>query len=166
MRGAALQAVQHSFDWMIAMDIFNKIKQMPDCMPEGALSGGQDEPEAAPESEPFRPTRVEPALHPGCLGLPLWYFESIDSTNLEGRRRAAQGAPHGSCLVADFQTAGRGRLDRTWIAPPRSCLLFSVILRPDLNLNMVFGLTNLMALAICKSIEKLVRPEAGYQMAQ
>ncbi|MBI5523795.1 MAG: biotin--[acetyl-CoA-carboxylase] ligase [Desulfarculus sp.] len=99
------------------------------------------------------PARLEALLPTGGLGLPLWYFSEIDSTNLEARRRAEQGAPHGACLVAEYQSAGRGRLDRRWSAPAGSCLLFSLLLRPDMALAEVFGLTNLMAVALCRAIE-------------
>lgn len=99
------------------------------------------------------PARLEARLATGGLGLPLWHFPEIDSTNLEARRRAEQGAPHGACLVAEYQSAGRGRLDRRWTAPAGSCLLFSLLLRPDLGLSEVFGLTNLMAVALCRAIE-------------
>ncbi len=99
------------------------------------------------------PVRVEARLEPGSLGLPLYHFETIDSTNLEARRRAEAGAPHGACLVAEHQSAGRGRLDRRWLAPKGSCLLFSLILRPRLHLEQVFGLTNLAAVAICRAVE-------------
>ena len=54
------------------------------------------------------PAQVEARLTPGGLGLPLKYYEQIDSTNLEGRRLAQTGAAHGTCLVADFQSDGRG----------------------------------------------------------
>ena len=100
------------------------------------------------------PARVEARLEPGGLGLPLWRFERIDSTNLEARRRAEAGAPHGACLAADFQTAGRGRLDRHWESPAGLSLLFSLILRPDLALDKVFSLTSLVALALCRAIEE------------
>ncbi len=97
--------------------------------------------------------RVEARLPAGSLGLPLLHFASIDSTNLEARRRAETGAPHGLCLVADHQSAGRGRLDRRWSAPAKACLLFSLLLRPALPLSQVFSLTNLAALAVCRAIE-------------
>jgi len=108
------------------------------------------------ESEPelVLPARVEARLEDGSLGLPLVHFEKLDSTNLEARRRAEAGAPHGMCLVAEYQSAGRGRLDRRWQAPARSCLLFSIVLRPHLGLEMVFGLTNLAALALCLALEE------------
>ena len=56
---------------------------------------------------------------------------SCPSTNAELARRARAGAPAGTVLVADHQTAGRGRLDRTWETPPGSALTFSVLLDPD-----------------------------------
>ena len=56
----------------------------------------------------------------------------IDSTNSELLRLAAGGAPEGTVAVADHQSAGRGRLGRTWSAPVGSALLFSVLLRPAL----------------------------------
>jgi len=101
------------------------------------------------------PARVEARLEPGSLGLPLLHFDEIDSTNLAARRQAESGALHGACLVAEHQSAGRGRLDRRWQAPKGSCLLFSIILRPDLRLDRVFGLTNLAALAVCRAVEAM-----------
>jgi len=118
--------------------------------------------EAAPRrgyrlvSEPplLLPAMVEARLKPGSLGLPLVHFPEIDSTNLEARRRAEAGAPHGTCLVAEHQSAGRGRLDRRWQAPKGSALLFSIILRPVLGLRRVFALNNLISLAVCRALEK------------
>nr|MDT0664889.1 biotin--[acetyl-CoA-carboxylase] ligase [Micromonospora sp. DSM 115978] len=53
------------------------------------------------------------------------------STNSDLAAAARSGAPAGSVLVAEQQTAGRGRLDRRWVAPPGTGLTFSVLLRPD-----------------------------------
>jgi len=60
------------------------------------------------------------------------WFGEIDSTNRYLLDEARQGAPAGLVAVADHQTAGRGRLGRTWVAPPAASLLVSVLLRPDL----------------------------------
>jgi len=105
------------------------------------------------EPEALLASRVEARLAPGSLGLPFLHFEALDSSNLEARRQAEAGAPHGACLAADYQSAGRGRLDRRWLAPKGSCLLFSLILRPRLRLDQVFGLTSLAALAVCRAVE-------------
>ncbi|MCZ4122102.1 biotin--[acetyl-CoA-carboxylase] ligase [Streptomyces sp. H39-S7] len=56
--------------------------------------------------------------------------EATGSTNSDLAERARAGAAEGAVLVAEEQTAGRGRLDRQWSAPPRSGLFFSVLLRP------------------------------------
>ena len=53
------------------------------------------------------------------------------STNAVVAARARAGAAEGLVVVADHQTAGRGRLDRTWVTPPRSALTFSALLVPD-----------------------------------
>ena len=58
------------------------------------------------------------------------YFESIGSTNDEALAWAAQGAPDLSLVIADEQTAGRGRLDRKWFTPKGTALAVSIILRP------------------------------------
>jgi len=57
----------------------------------------------------------------------------LDSTNAEALRLAAAGATAGTVVVADTQSAGRGRLDRTWWSEPGSALLASWILRPSLD---------------------------------
>jgi BirA family biotin operon repressor/biotin-[acetyl-CoA-carboxylase] ligase len=56
--------------------------------------------------------------------------EEAGSTNVIVTERAQAGGPEGLVVVAEHQTAGRGRLDRAWLAPPRSALTFSVLLRP------------------------------------
>jgi BirA family transcriptional regulator, biotin operon repressor / biotin---[acetyl-CoA-carboxylase] ligase len=60
-------------------------------------------------------------------------FESIDSTNRYLLDEARAGAPEGVVAVADHQTAGRGRLGRSWEAPAGANLLLSVLLRPDIG---------------------------------
>jgi BirA family biotin operon repressor/biotin-[acetyl-CoA-carboxylase] ligase len=59
-------------------------------------------------------------------------FDTLDSTNAWVSERARSGEPEGLVATARFQTAGRGRLGRTWEAPTGSSLLFSVLLRPAL----------------------------------
>lgn len=62
-----------------------------------------------------------------------WRVEVLDSTTSTNgvvAERARAGEAAGLCLVAEHQTAGRGRLDRTWLSPPRAGLTFSVLLRP------------------------------------
>lgn len=57
-------------------------------------------------------------------------LESTGSTNADLEALAREGAPEGTSVVADQQTAGRGRLDRTWVSPPGAGLWFSILVRP------------------------------------
>lgn len=66
---------------------------------------------------------------PGIAGWRIIHFDEIDSTNEEARRRAAAGDPGDIALVADRQTAGRGRRGRPWVSTEGN-LFFSVLLRP------------------------------------
>ncbi len=87
-------------------------------------------------------------------------FESIDSTNTWLKAAAADGAPEGRVARADFQTAGRGRLDRKWEAPVRSALLVSILLRPPLTDENRYVATALVALSARAALVRLsgVRP--------
>jgi BirA family transcriptional regulator, biotin operon repressor / biotin---[acetyl-CoA-carboxylase] ligase len=71
------------------------------------------------------------------------WVESTGSTNADLLAAAAEGEADGVVLVAEEQTAGRGRLDRTWDAPSGSSLLCSVLVRPDLPV----GLLQLLSMA-------------------
>jgi BirA family transcriptional regulator, biotin operon repressor / biotin---[acetyl-CoA-carboxylase] ligase len=63
-------------------------------------------------------------------GWDIRYFSRVDSTNTALLEAGRQSAAEGLVYVADEQTAGRGRLDRRWIAPPGTCLLLSLLFRP------------------------------------
>ena len=60
----------------------------------------------------------------------IWYDET-DSTNTRAKALAAAGAPHGTVLMADRQTGGRGRRGRSFLSPGGMGVYMSVILRPD-----------------------------------
>ncbi len=70
------------------------------------------------------------SLPPGDIPWQVEVLDEAPSTNAVVSERARAGAPEGLVLVAEHQTAGRGRLDRTWVTPARSALTFSVLLRP------------------------------------
>jgi BirA family biotin operon repressor/biotin-[acetyl-CoA-carboxylase] ligase len=66
----------------------------------------------------------------GGLGHIYHFLPRTTSTNDVVRRLAESGAPEGTLVAADEQTAGRGRFKRRWIAPPGTCLMFSLLFRP------------------------------------
>ena len=63
------------------------------------------------------------------------HFEEIDSTNTWLVQRAREGAAEGLVAFAEFQTHGRGRLEREWVAAPGTSLLCSILLRPQVDAN-------------------------------
>jgi BirA family biotin operon repressor/biotin-[acetyl-CoA-carboxylase] ligase len=63
------------------------------------------------------------------IGRPHVRHAVCDSTNERAKELAAAGVPHGTLVTADEQTAGRGRQGREWVAPPRSAVLMSLVLR-------------------------------------
>jgi BirA family transcriptional regulator, biotin operon repressor / biotin---[acetyl-CoA-carboxylase] ligase len=69
-------------------------------------------------------------VRPGGLWRDVEVTAVTGSTNADLLARAARGEPEGAVLVAEQQTAGRGRQGRSWVAPPRAALTFSVLLRP------------------------------------
>jgi BirA family biotin operon repressor/biotin-[acetyl-CoA-carboxylase] ligase len=86
----------------------------------------------------------------------LRFFDSVGSTNDEALTWASQGASDLSLIVADEQTAGRGRSKRKWFTPPGSALAFSLILRPSAaELTYPARITGLGALALADPMRSL-----------
>lgn len=87
------------------------------------------------------------------LGQPVLFFAQVGSTNDVARELAAAGAAEGLVVVADEQTAGRGRLDRRWWAPPGGSLLMSLVLRPPIQPIRAGQLTMCLGLGAAEGIE-------------
>jgi BirA family transcriptional regulator, biotin operon repressor / biotin---[acetyl-CoA-carboxylase] ligase len=81
------------------------------------------------------------------IGRPRVHYRSTDSTNERARELAVRGAPHGTLVTADVQTAGRGRQGRPWIAAPGTAVLMSVVLR---RINGTLPLA--AAVAVCEAL--------------
>jgi BirA family biotin operon repressor/biotin-[acetyl-CoA-carboxylase] ligase len=88
-----------------------------------------------------------------ALGHPRLHFRVCESTNDVAKHLAESGAPHGTTITADEQTAGRGRQGRTWVAPPRTALLVSVLARPVTDAHKLAPLA--AALAVAETCEAL-----------
>ena len=84
----------------------------------------------------------------------LHYYQSVDSTNEEIRRRAADGAGEGFTAVGEEQTAGRGRRGRSWKSPAGEALYFSVLLRPPLAPENLSMLTLVKGLSIAEAVRE------------
>jgi BirA family transcriptional regulator, biotin operon repressor / biotin---[acetyl-CoA-carboxylase] ligase len=90
------------------------------------------------------------------LGRPLMYLPVTGSTNDNALLAARSGAPHGSLFVTDEQTAGRGRRGNAWLAAAGESLLFSVLLRPQLELAQTSALTLAIGLALKDAVSPLL----------
>ena len=97
---------------------------------------------------------------PGTRFADVRWVAETGSTNQDLLAAAAEGAPEGVVLVADHQTAGRGRLDRSWIAPAGASLLVSALLRPSVGPEDLFLLTLACGLAAVNAVDEVagVRP--------
>jgi BirA family transcriptional regulator, biotin operon repressor / biotin---[acetyl-CoA-carboxylase] ligase len=109
---------------------------------------------------------TRPPLEPAVLqGLPAPFRvelrNTVPSTNALVAELAARGATEGLVVVAEHQTAGRGRLDRTWDAPPRTALTFSVLLRPRAATTRWALLPLLTGLVVAEGIAEAGGPPAS-----
>src|SRR6476660_2337624 len=88
------------------------------------------------------------------------WVEETGSTNADLVAAARAGASAGTVLVADHQTAGRGRLDRTWQAPPGASLLLSVLFRVDLPVADAHLLTTAVGVSAVDACQELTEVQA------
>ncbi|HET8541051.1 MAG TPA: biotin--[acetyl-CoA-carboxylase] ligase [Anaeromyxobacter sp.] len=100
------------------------------------------------------PLEIRPLLNTHDLAQTLHWYEEIGSTSDRAKELAEEGAEHGEVVVAEAQTAGRGRRGRVWVSPPRRNLYFSVLLRPDLPPARAPELTLVASLAICDALRQ------------
>jgi BirA family transcriptional regulator, biotin operon repressor / biotin---[acetyl-CoA-carboxylase] ligase len=89
------------------------------------------------------------------FGSPHRHYRLTDSTNERARELVEAGAPHGTVVTAEEQTAGRGRQGRVWTAPAGKGLLYSAVLRPLDERHLLLPLS--VPLAVCAAAESLRR---------
>ena len=106
------------------------------------------------------PDRLDPAVLAALLppdqvvGRNLICLDSVDSTNNECKRLAADGAPEGTVVVTCHQTSGRGRRGRSFLSPEGAGLYLSVLLRPAISPAKAVNLTAWTAVAVCTALER------------
>ena len=89
------------------------------------------------------------------MEIKLEAFESLDSTNTYLKKRAAGGAPEGTVVIANAQTAGRGRMGRSFASAPGLGIYLSMLLRPGTEAECVQSLTAGTAVAVCRAVERV-----------
>ena len=98
---------------------------------------------------------ISAKLNAKVLGSCIKVYSEIDSTNNAAKEMASAGAAHGTVIVADKQTGGRGRLGRTFESPAGTGIYMSVIIRPDFSLETSSMMTAAAAVAVAEAVESL-----------
>lgn len=98
------------------------------------------------------------------MGRPVCFYENLGSTNVQAKLLAEEGAPEGALVVAEMQTAGRGRRGRDWESPANTNVYFTLILRPDFSPDKASMLTLVMGMAVAEGIRKTL-PEKVIRMS-
>ncbi|MFI6519951.1 biotin--[acetyl-CoA-carboxylase] ligase [Spirillospora sp. NPDC050679] len=120
----------------------------------------------SPYGDLDRPPLNEQALRrtlvrPGGFWRGIEVVEETGSTNADLADAAREGAPEGTVLVTEVQTAGRGRLGRPWTAPPRSGLMFSMLLRPAVPAARLGWAPLLTGVAAATAVRRMTERVAG-----
>ena len=89
------------------------------------------------------------------MGFKDIYLKTTDSTNRVAREVGDQGGGHGSGVIAEAQTAGRGRRGRTWFSPPGKNLYCSFVVRPDIDLQDFPKLTMVAGVAAVRCVQEM-----------
>lgn len=100
-------------------------------------------------------------LNPACPWRTIFWYDTIDSTNTAAKLLAKQGAAHGTILIADCQTGGRGRMGREFVSQAGMGIYLSVILRPEYPPDRLMHLTCAVAVAVCDAIEQVTGLRPG-----
>lgn len=98
-------------------------------------------------------SELKSRIHNKWAGNTVYFYEETGSTNIDAKRLAEEGAPHGTVAVADKQNAGRGRRGRVWQSPAGKDIYFTLLLRPDFIPDKASSLTLVMALSVAQAVE-------------
>ena len=98
---------------------------------------------------------ISKEIHTKWAGKTVHFAKETDSTNEWCKRLSKEGAEHGTLAVAEFQSAGKGRLGRRWTAPEGSSIMMSILLRPDFEPQHASMLTLVMGLSVAQAVKEL-----------
>lgn len=91
---------------------------------------------------------------------PIYYYDSVSSTNNLAKQLAEQACVNGTSLVADYQTEGRGRLGKNWYSVPGKGLYCSIVLRPKIAVESFPQITMVCGLALAKVLDEIVAKQS------
>jgi BirA family transcriptional regulator, biotin operon repressor / biotin---[acetyl-CoA-carboxylase] ligase len=105
--------------------------------------------------KPLRPDLIARGLNTRCIGQKVLVFPSLSSTMDIARQEALNNAPEGTAIIAERQTAGRGRLKRTWQTPEGNIAVSVILYPPREHLHSLIMLASLAVLNSLQSVTKL-----------
>ena len=103
----------------------------------------------------YNETTIADQIHTKWAGKTVHFARETDSTNLWIKRLAKEGASEGTLALAEFQSAGRGRLGRSWEVPEGTSVMMSILLRPKFEPQYAPTLTLVMGMAVAKAVKSL-----------
>jgi BirA family biotin operon repressor/biotin-[acetyl-CoA-carboxylase] ligase len=109
----------------------------------------------------FRASELIAACSPSNLGRHIHLFDELESTQTEAHRLVANGSGHGTLVIAERQTSGRGRMGRPWHSPAGLGIWMSLVITPQLTLPFAPQITLLTAVALCRTIRKNYQVDIG-----
>lgn len=98
---------------------------------------------------------VSEYLYTHYIGKEIFYFDSIDSTNVKAKELAINDGTDGVVVIAEEQTKGRGRLGRSWVSPNKKGIWMSIILKPQIDPQDAVKITQVTAAAIWKAMKQI-----------
>ena len=119
------------------------------------MISGKELREGATDGSAYNEHTISNEMHTKWAGKTVHFARETDSTNLWIKRLAKEGAPEGTLAVAEFQSAGRGRLGRSWEVPEGTSVMMSILLRPEFEPQYAPTLTLVMGMAVAKAVKNL-----------
>ena len=104
---------------------------------------------------PYNTDTISNEIHTEWAGKTVHFAKEIDSTNEWCKRLSKEDAVHGTLAVAEFQSAGKGRLGRRWVVPEGNSIMMSILLRPDFEPRFASMLTLVMGLSVAQAVKEL-----------
>lgn len=113
------------------------------------------------ENDILNAQQIRQFLLPQCKHLSIQIYDTIDSTNSQAKREISAGIHEEKLIVAQTQTAGRGRRGRSFYSPKDKGIYMSLLLQPNLNIQDGLLITSAVAVAVSRALEKFISASLG-----
>ena len=105
--------------------------------------------------EPLDIKKIKNLLEESLFSKNILIYQSLSSTNTTAKDLYGKGAGDGTVILAEEQTAGKGRMDRQWLSPSGRNILVSILLTPDMKVENIYSLTLALAIAAIDAIKEI-----------